>query len=64
MKLFTAKADESISCSWLMSMIWAFNGTKTRHDAYRGKGCIKKFCKSLEEHAMQIINFEKQKMIP
>ena len=25
---------------------------------------MKKFCKSLREHAMKIINFEKKKMIP
>ena len=23
-----------------------------RHDVYRGKDCIKKFCESLREHAM------------
>ena len=29
---------------------WTFDGTKTKHDECRGKGCMKKFCKSLEEH--------------
>ena len=31
---------------------------------YRGKGCMKKFCKDLRKHATKIINYEKKKMIP
>ena len=31
---------------------------------YRGEDCVKKFCKSLREHAMKIINFKKKKMKP
>ena len=31
---------------------------------YRGKDCMKKFCKDLKEHAMRIINYEKRKIIP
>ena len=31
---------------------------------YRGKDCMKKFCKDLKEHAMRIINYEKKKIIP
>ena len=30
---------------------------------YRGKGCKKKYCESLREHAMKIINFKKKKMM-
>ena len=33
------------------------------HDVYKGEYCMKKFRKSLREHAMHIINFEKRKMI-
>ena len=29
---------------------------------YRGKDCMNKFCKSLREHAMNIINFKNKKM--
>ena len=31
---------------------------------YRGKDCMKKFCKDLKEHATRIINYEKKKIIP
>ena len=33
------------------------------HDVYRGKGHMKKFCESLREHTMKIINFKKNKII-
>ena len=31
---------------------------------YRGKDCMKKFCKDLRIHATKIINYEKKKVIP
>ena len=34
---------------------------KNKHDVYKGKDCMKKFCESLREHAMKIINFIKKK---
>ena len=42
----------------------SFNKTKNKLDYYRGKDCMKKFCKDLREHATKIINYEKKKMIP
>ena len=36
-------------------------GIENKHDIYRGKDCMKKFCGSLREHAMKIINFKKKK---
>ena len=37
---------------------------KKQLNHYRGKDCMKKFCKDLREHATKIINYEKKKMIP
>ena len=42
----------------------SFDKTKNKLDYYRGKDCMKKFCKNLREHATKIINCEKKKMIP
>ena len=42
----------------------SFNQTKNKLNHYRGKDCMKKFCKDLREHATKIINCEKKKMIP
>ena len=43
-----------------MSTISSFKSIGNKHDVYRGIGCIKKFYKSLREHAMKIINLKKQ----
>ena len=37
---------------------------KQKINHYRGKDCMKKFCKDLREHATKIINYEKKKLIP
>ena len=42
----------------------SFDKTKNKLDYYRGKDCIKRFCKDLRKHAAIIINYEKKKMIP
>ena len=47
-----------------MSAIWAFDHTKKIYTLYRGKDCMKKFCSSLRDHAINILNFEKKKMLP
>ena len=44
-----------------MSTIFSFRSIENKHDVYRGKDCIKKFCEFVREHAMKIINFEKEK---
>ena len=47
-----------------MSLISTFDSVENKHDVHRGEDCMKKFCESLDEHAMEIINFKKKKMIP
>ena len=45
-----------------MSTISAFRSMQKKHDVYRGKDCMKKFCESLRERVMEIINSKKEKM--
>ena len=47
-----------------MSTIWAFDGIENKHDVYQSDNCMKRFCKSLKEHAVKISNFVKKKTIP
>ena len=54
---FTTKVSEHIPSGFSMSTISSFRSIENKHDLYRGKYCIKKFCESLREHALQIINF-------
>ena len=53
------KIDEHTPFGYSMSTIWAFNNIEKKHTLYCGKDCIKKFCASLKEHAMNVIAFEK-----
>ena len=45
-----------------MSKISSFTDIEKKHDVYRCKYYMKKCCKSLREHAMQIISFKSKKM--
>ena len=58
----TAKVSETIPSGFSMSTISSFRSIENKHDVYRDKDCMKKFCKFLREHAMKIINFKKKKM--
>ena len=48
-----------LSC-FSMSIVSSFRRIENKHDVYRGKDCMKKFCKFLRDHAMKIINFFKK----
>ena len=55
------KIGKHVPFGYSMSIIWGFNHVENKHTLYRIKGCIKKFCTSLSEHAKDIIDFEKRK---
>ena len=57
----TTKVIEYILSSFSMSKISSFKSIENKHDVCRGKDCMKKFCKSLREHTIEIINFKKKK---
>ena len=56
---FATKIIEHNPSGFSMSTISSFRSIKNKHDVYRGKDCMKKFCESLKDHAMKIIDFEK-----
>ena len=47
-----------------MSTTEAFDHIEKKHSLYFGEYCIKKFCKSLREHADNVVGFVKKKMLP
>ena len=47
-----------------MFPIWAFDHIENKRTLYRRKDCMKQFCSSLGEHATNILNFEKEEMLP
>ena len=58
----TAKVNEHIPSGFQMSATSSFKSIEDSHDVYRDKNCMKKFCESLREHAMTIINFKEKNM--
>ena len=58
----TTKVSENIASGFSMSTISLFRSIGKKHEAYRGKDCMKWFCELLKKHAMKIINFKKKKM--
>ena len=62
-KSSTTKISEHIPCGYSMSTIWGFDHIEDKYTLYRGKDCMEKFCTFLREHAKNIIDFEKKKML-
>ena len=48
-------------CGYALSLISSFDSRENKHDFYRGKDCIKRFCSDLKELATKTINYEKEK---
>ena len=61
--LFTKKVAEYIPSSFPVSTISLFKAVESKHDVYRGKDCMKKFCESLREHRMNLTSFKKAKLL-
>ena len=57
------KIDEHIPRRYSMSTVWAFDHIENKYILYREKDCMKMFCESLREHAKNITDFEKKKML-
>ena len=59
---FTTKVGKHFPSGFSISRISSFKIIANKHDVYRGKDCMKKFCESLRERTINIINFKKKKM--
>ena len=60
----TTKINKYTPSGYSMCTSCSFDESKNKLNHYRGKDCIKKFCKDLKEQATRIINHEKKKIIP
>ena len=55
------KISKYIPSGFSMSTISSLRSAENKHDVYRGKDCMKKFCEFLREDAMETINSKKKK---
>ena len=60
----TTKVRKHISLGFSMSLTSSFRSIRNKHNVYRGKDCMKKFCEFLilKRAGTKIIHFEKEKM--
>ena len=61
---YTEKKAQHKPSGYAWCSICLFDDTRNRRYFYRGKDCIEKFCKDLQELGMGIINLEEKEMIP
>ena len=49
---------------YAMFLNCSFDSTKVKLGCYRGRDCMKRFCKNLKEDTTKVIKFEKKEVIP
>ena len=62
-KSYTEKKAEHIPSGYSILTCCSFDKSKNEQKYYRGKDCMKIFCKDLKDQAMKIINYEKKEII-
>ena len=60
-KSYTQKKAKHEPSGWAMLARCLFGEEENKLDYYRGKDCIEKLCKKLNERAMKMINYEEKK---
>ena len=60
----TTKINKHTPSGYSIFTSCSFDESKNKLNYYRGKDCMKKFCKDLREHATRIIKYEKKNMVP
>ena len=63
-KSYTEKKAVHKPSGYSLVTCCSFDKSKNEQKYYRGKDCMKIFCKDLKDQAMKIINYEKKEMMP
>ena len=58
----TTKVSKHVPSGFSIPTISSFRSIENKHDIYRVKDCMKRFCEFLRENVMKIINFKKMKL--
>ena len=59
----TTKINQHIPSGYSIFTNCSFDKSNNKLSYYRGKACMKRFCKDLKDHATKIIDFKKKTMI-
>ena len=60
----TAEINKLTPSGYSIFTSCSFDESKNKLNYYRGKDCMKQFCKDLREHVMKIIDYEKKEIVP
>ena len=63
-KSSTTKINKHTPSGYSLFRCCLLDTAENKLDCYRGKDCMKEFCKVLRKHVTRIINYEKKEMIP
>ena len=63
-KSYTERKAIHEPCGYSLDLVSSFDSKENKHSFYRGKDCIKKFCKELKKICIKIVNYEQKEMIP
>ena len=58
---FATKVSEHIPLGISMSTISSFKSIENKHNVYKGKDPMAKFCESSREHPVKVVNCKKKK---
>ena len=63
-KSYTERKAIHEPCGYSLDLVSSFDSKGNKHSFYRGKDCIKKFCKELKKICIKIVNYEQKEMTP
>ena len=63
-KSSTTKINKHAASGYSLFTHCLLDVTKNKHDYYRGKDCMKSFCKDFKVHATKIISYKRKEIIP
>ena len=63
-KSYTERKAIHEPCGYSLDLVSSFDVKENKHSFYRGKDCIKKFCKELKEICTKIVNYEQKELVP
>ena len=61
---YTERKAKHEPSGYALILISLFDSKENKHNVYRGRDCIKRFCSDLKELRTKIINYEEKEMIP
>ena len=60
---YNERKAKHVPSGYSLSLICSFDSKENKHNFYRGRDCIEKFCKNLKELGTEIINYEEKDII-